>query len=510
MRSPSHRPADAASRRTQRGFGLIGAVVAAAVLSILMGTIATRMLHDMRVRQGELIGQEMARVNSAVIDFTRRYPEAIKRRAFGETPFSSPEAMKTEQDRAAARLLNETRLLTPPRTRTPYRLQLRDGALHDLFFSVSARGVGVAPPLPDHRYVVHFDVGGPLCDATRPGRCAIDSTLYIDKPVRRSENGKAIDDIKLNAALRQLGPGGGMSLPSSPQRITFAAPQNDRERPPHYDNPAESHPAGILLIDNLRRVDHLPFLRTTGGELSGSIDMAGNDVDNVRTLAVEEIVVGSSAHGEGGSAITLASGRINLGGAAIDSAGSIGAQSLSVKDTILAKGWLEGGSIKTDGTVRAAGDIASGGDLSTAGSLVLGTKKKGQRCAPDGAFSSGAGPILLQCRAGQWTEIGADARTVASEVRIIQRREEGRLEQRSLSVRVGPRYPLQYNYSSASIEDEWDSCAIDYVDDLFDASLRYTQGTFRKRWSVRGQAPYAYVREMWGTAYVKCERRIFD
>ncbi|MGI4984705.1 MAG: hypothetical protein ACRYGL_15495, partial [Janthinobacterium lividum] len=264
--------------RTQAGFGMISAVVATAALSLLLGTIAIRMLHDMRVRQGEMMGHDMARLNATVVDFTRRYPEQIKSASTG-TP--SPRQPAAEQEKIARRLLD--RLMKSRKTlpQNHFRLTLReDEDLRDMVRSISAAGVHIRPPLPERRYVIHIDVHGEHCGSRQTGACAVDSALYIDKPIIRSAG--VIDHLKLATALRQLGPGGGMSLPGTPHRITFSPTPRTEEVLP-YENPAKNQPAGILLIDNLRRVDHLPFLRVTGGQISGPVDMTHHDLENIDT-----------------------------------------------------------------------------------------------------------------------------------------------------------------------------------------------------------------------------------
>ncbi|MGI4856928.1 MAG: hypothetical protein ACRYHA_08440 [Janthinobacterium lividum] len=513
-------PAGVTASRPQRGFGLIGAVVAVAVLSLLLGTVATRMLHDMRVRQGEILGQEMARLNAAVVDFTRRYPEPIKSAAMREA-LPQPGGEIAPQEKIARELLERLKKTYQPIAQDHYRLTLsNDKDLQDLVKSIAAARIPVRPLLPERHYVVFIDVHTQGCAPRKPGACAIDSTLYIDRPITRSAH--AVDHIKLNAALRQLGPGGGMSLPGNPHEITFS-PTPRGESEPGYANPAEGKPAGILLIDNFRRVSHLPFLRTSGGSMHGDIDLGKNDITNVRRAWADELNASQSVTVGDASALPpvqsggiRASGDIRAGAGIrasgdITSSTNISARHVIAEDSV--KGHtLTGNTLFAEAKIASAGTIFSKSDISTDSQLVLGVAAtQGAACRRDGALSMNPARLLLQCRRGRWEAVHKepDIQAIAREVRVLQQREDGRLETREMSIAVGPRYPFQNNFSSADIPEEWDHCLLRWTRKLSQVSI-YEKTDAPRNWQINGRADSDPFYESFGLAGVSCTRRRYD
>jgi hypothetical protein len=71
---------------SEAGFTLIGAMLMLSVFGMLTAWYGKKMIWDLRVNQGELIGKDLARLNAATLDFARRYQPEILRSFRQGTP----------------------------------------------------------------------------------------------------------------------------------------------------------------------------------------------------------------------------------------------------------------------------------------------------------------------------------------------------------------------------------------------------------------------------------------
>jgi hypothetical protein len=112
--------------------------------------------------------------------------------------------------------------------------------------------------------------------------CAIETVVYRNQTVRHKSQP---DWVALNAGLRSLKAGGGLSLMHAPDTIRF----HSHDQPTALsDNPAGSKP-GILAIRGEQAPHHRPFLDLRYGQMFGAIDMSGNAIRDAQQLTVNKV-----------------------------------------------------------------------------------------------------------------------------------------------------------------------------------------------------------------------------
>ena len=116
-------------------------------------------------------------------------------------------------------------------------------------------------------------------------RCRIETVVYRTETILRAPGQP--DWVALNAALRLLKSGGGLSLSVDPDAIRF----HREDKISDFSKNPFSRAAGILAIRSEQKPQHRPFLDLRYGQMFGTIDIAENGIGNAKSLTASKVVL---------------------------------------------------------------------------------------------------------------------------------------------------------------------------------------------------------------------------
>lgn len=366
-------------RNRQRGVFLIGASIAVAIVGLLMTIWIQHQAQQARIEKGERVGAALRVIGEGVEAMLVEHHDALSK-AFDGHPvvLTNPtDANVVLPIRIVGTGTGAVAHVQPLGAQAP-----REITAADVAHLMKLPGVGGRPPLAGAHYRIKIQAS----QATTTGTRNIEALVYLDQPIA-STYGRNYDATASSAALRKMGPHGGITLPDNPAILRFPnTPRNPSDPAPDVGNPMPGR-VGILAM----RAGYLAsgfdkFVRRDGSramtgtlQVTNGIKGQGNietddDMRAKQLIAGRSLVVGNSAthaglvtlHGGSGKtdAQLIVSGKtttdsLSVTGAA--SAGTIDARHMNVSESLHAK-TLKAGDVALDGgTVRFHQSITPGG-----------------------------------------------------------------------------------------------------------------------------------------------------
>lgn len=264
----------------QRGMMLLTAMIAIIAAALVLGWLTTSAMTAVRHRDAEVLGQNLAATRDILQTFIDRHPDEIEKAfaAHAEVGASTTILLKDGTDPIAAHwsridaiTIDEQNinrlagLLGMPPAIKPSSV----GGKYSAILSLRSPARATESDRPDH------------------GISAIDALVYLDEPPLL-RNG-ATDHSLVAAAIGAAGTGIGVSKRDSPSSSRASLMQFSQRQITSISNPDALQREGIIGARTLRNLQHRPFLKKSGGMLTGALSASNNDVNAIRKLTIGEM-----------------------------------------------------------------------------------------------------------------------------------------------------------------------------------------------------------------------------
>jgi len=282
------------------GFSLPAMIIFLVTASIVSTSLIVYTDNYLRLRLGEKIGAEMVLLDEKISTFIFHYERQIKIGLSNQNNTFSIKYPKSD---------SSFYIKFIKKTDGDYDLSAASlEKIHELYKFPGK------PNMP-HGYRVRLirqsmKTGGACSpENLATSDCRLSSLIYREEPLSKTGN---VDPVAVQAALRKMGPNGGLSVTDVGSRTAtkLRFGQSPAARNLHISNPVAKNPAGILAIRSVISQQHQPYLSRQDEKIDVDLNMHQHNVDVHTALRIGGMAL--SQHGMKNNSIVVTAPKIEF------------------------------------------------------------------------------------------------------------------------------------------------------------------------------------------------------